>query len=437
MTTFAKNVILTCFLPSLLSEFSSAATYTTLTNGSWNDITNVWSLDGVTPCGCNPGTNITGDIININHQVSLVANIVLNGGTNLTVNPSGQLIGSNNIDVTSATMDFFGPVSITRLDMNAGSLVQLHIGVIFNLSNQLLITSGLFSNDGGLVSSGGIDIGTTGQVILTNAARMDVVSGNFRNAGLVDICGTCCMSSNGNWRNTITGTVTGNGAVNSGGNLNNQGTWDVNVSWCATGAGLGLPTPQDCATAQAICFAILLPVELIHFSASLVDNEFVELNWETASEQNSAYFEVERSINGSDWQSIGKVSAAGNSDENQEYNLTDLAPNDGLNYYRLVQFDIDGRKSYSFSVSAEIRAQGPQLQVYPNPSSGNNYIVIEGINNGDVLSIRNSSGALALEQTVSESSKRMTMDISSLQAGMYFIQTNLNPSNPVKLVVTR
>lgn len=437
MTSTVKNLVLTCFLSVLSSGFSSAATYTSLTSGLWNNVTNVWSLDGITPCGCNPGTTVSGDIIVINHPVTTVADLILNGTTSLTVNAGGQLIGGNNIDISNATMDFFGPVSINRLDMGLGSVVRIHTGVIFNMGNQLQMTLGLMIVDGGLVSSGGADIEIGAQLVLLNAARFDVVTGNFKNAGLVDICGTCCMSSNGNWRNTPTGIVTGTGGVNSGGNLNNQGTWDVTVSWCATGTGLGLPIPEDCATAQGICFAIVLPVELLFFSANVVDNEFVDLNWATATELNSDYFEVERSNNGSDWEVIGKVTAAGTTAEKQEYIFTDIAPNEGTNYYRLIQFDLDGRESVSSVVAAQINVEGTPLQVYPNPASSSDYIVVNGIRFGDVLSIRNSSGGIALEQSMNESSNKMTLDISGLQAGMYFIHTELNSSNPVKLIVTR
>lgn len=437
MTSILKISAFTCSLFVLFSGFSSAATYTSLTSGSWNNTTNVWSLDGITPCGCNPGTTISGDVIVINHPITLVAGLILNGGASLSVNLSGQLNGTTNINVTAATMNFYGPVSFNRLDMNTGATVNIHVGAILTLNNQLQITDGLLSIDGGLINTGATDVGATAQVILTNGSRLNVVTGNFRNAGLINICGTCCMSSNGNWRNTPTGIVTGNGAVNSGGSLNNQGTWDVNVSWCANGTGLGLPTPEDCATSQGICAAIVLPVELLDFSASVVENEFIDLNWATATEFNADYFSIERSRDGADWEVIGKVSAAGTTQERQKYFFTDAQPHEGTNYYRLVQFDLDGRAFISALVVGEINAEGAPLKVYPNPTSDNNYIIINGLQLGDVLLIRNASGTVALEQSMYDNSNKMTLDISSLNAGMYFIQTESGSSNPLKLIVTR
>ena len=55
-----------------------------------------------------------------------------------------------------------------------------------------------------------------------------------------------------------------------------------------------------------------LPIGLIFFSAS-VDNGSVLLKWATASENNSDYFEVQRSTNGTTWQSLTQVKAADNS----------------------------------------------------------------------------------------------------------------------------
>ena len=142
----------------------------------------------------------------------------------------------------------------TNSQWESNAVANLHTGIILNFSNQIQLTDGVFTNDGGLTHSGGINIGSAGSIVLINSARMNVTSGNMTNYGTIDICGTCCMSSNGNWRNMASGIVTGTGAVNSGGNLQNSGIWDVNVSWCATGAGLGLPTAEDCATATGICF---------------------------------------------------------------------------------------------------------------------------------------------------------------------------------------
>ena len=52
--------------------------------------------------------------------------------------------------------------------------------------------------------------------------------------------------------------------------------------------------------------------------------------------------EIEISIDGSEYRSIGQVQAAGNSTIKQDYKWVDATPSNSFNYYRLVQFDVDG-----------------------------------------------------------------------------------------------
>lgn len=89
-----------------------------------------------------------------------------------------------------------------------------------------------------------------------------------------------------------------------------------------------------------------LPVKLISFAAILA-NEKVNCTWETASETNNDYFTIERSKDGSSFESIGNVKGQGNSNINTRYSYTDNNPFGGISYYRLKQTDFDGKYTYS------------------------------------------------------------------------------------------
>lgn len=89
-----------------------------------------------------------------------------------------------------------------------------------------------------------------------------------------------------------------------------------------------------------------LPVELSGFKAIRKQNTAV-LQWQTATEQNSESFVIERSSDGNRFTAIGTVRAAGNSNTMRSYSYEDAFPLKGKNYYRLKQVDIDGRSSYS------------------------------------------------------------------------------------------
>jgi hypothetical protein len=89
-----------------------------------------------------------------------------------------------------------------------------------------------------------------------------------------------------------------------------------------------------------------LPVTLRGFSV-YKQNQSARLQWQTASEQNSKEFIIERSNDGTIYNAIGAVAAAGNSQYVRQYAYTDEHPETGNNYYRLKQVDIDGKFSYS------------------------------------------------------------------------------------------
>lgn len=112
-----------------------------------------------------------------------------------------------------------------------------------------------------------------------------------------------------------------------------------------------------------------LPVELAAFSAAQSEKQIV-LNWKTASEFNSARFEIEKKAAGTDiWHKQGEVNGAGNSNSPRHYSFTDRMLKAGTYVYRLKMIDNDGMYSYSAEVQTVVAS--PQnfglAQNYPNP----------------------------------------------------------------------
>lgn len=132
------------------------------------------------------------------------------------------------------------------------------------------------------------------------------------------------------------------------------------VSWGPAG---GLPTYGD---NDCILTPILLPVDMINFSVANV-NRINFLTWETVSEKNSNYFEVERSINGVNWTLAGYVNAVQNSQQVLNYEIEDKDYPAAINYYRLIQYDLDGEyKSYPIIVAVDnrIEKRGEIIGIY-------------------------------------------------------------------------
>lgn len=92
-----------------------------------------------------------------------------------------------------------------------------------------------------------------------------------------------------------------------------------------------------------------LPITLKSFTAKPVDKNIL-LTWQTLSEKNNKNFEVQRSFDGKSYKSIRTVEAAENSDTEKNYEFTDQNPYPGTNYYKLIQYDFDGKTTFTETV---------------------------------------------------------------------------------------
>jgi hypothetical protein len=182
------------------------------------------------------------------------------------------------------------------------------------------------------------------------------------------------------------------------------------------------------ATLQSIS---VLPIELIYFSAELKDQE-VLCKWETASEKNNDYFEVERSLNGTEFVSIGTVRGAGTTTERKDYSLLDKDDCQELRYYRLKQVDFDGKFTYSDPVAINCSMSKDELKVYPNP--GKNSIIssfYQNENGSVTLQWLDVLGKVVKEET-HDAIKGFNMvktDISALSNGVYYIRIKDDTDN--------
>lgn len=98
-----------------------------------------------------------------------------------------------------------------------------------------------------------------------------------------------------------------------------------------------------------------LPVQLVYFQGTLLQNNQVLLQWGTATETNNFGYNVERSINNQGWEVLGFVQGNGNSFSPKDYMFIDSVITISGQYdYRLRQFDFDGTENVSEIVSVQI-----------------------------------------------------------------------------------
>lgn len=118
--------------------------------------------------------------------------------------------------------------------------------------------------------------------------------------------------------------------------------------------------------------SIVLPLIWQSFTVSKQNNSAI-LMWTTAQEQNTKTFIVQQSGDGSNWNDLNTLPAAGTKNTPSIYSFTHNKPNNGINYYRILQLDNDGKYTYS-----DIRSANFSLEEAPFMVLGNL------INNGNV-----------------------------------------------------
>lgn len=169
-----------------------------------------------------------------------------------------------------------------------------------------------------------------------------------------------------------------------------------------------------------------LPVQFTLFNFRC-DNGRVVLTWHTAAEENSLRFIIQRSPDGIQWTEAGSVPAAGNSITERTYTFTDNNPL-STNYYRLAEYDINGRVQYSSVLRASC-SSADRFLVWPNPAHRDVYVSLKSNRSGTaVIRVYDSKGALVKEKraAVLPGSNQVTIEMSALPTGMYSIVTEDN-----------
>jgi hypothetical protein len=161
----------------------------------------------------------------------------------------------------------------------------------------------------------------------------------------------------------------------------------------------------------------ILPLQLISFTGSKQAAGNM-LSWQTANEQNTKRFELERSANGSSFARIATIAAAGAG--SHRYSHTDAATQHGTVWYRLKMIDADGKFSYSPVVIIQPNANNA-IALFPNPAK--NLVNIQ-VGNRTLLNttaqVMDAKGALV--QAIKLTGYNQQFNVAPLAKGMYLLK---------------
>jgi Zn-dependent metalloprotease len=163
--------------------------------------------------------------------------------------------------------------------------------------------------------------------------------------------------------------------------------------------------------------ATVLPISGLVIEASLQNNQAL-IKWKTASENNSAFFVVERSYDGINFTEIKQTLAAGNSSSEKTYSLLDKEVVKNIHYYRVKLINTDGSNMYSAIVSVRINTKESMLVISPNPVQEIFMIQYNNASN-KTINIVDATGRKIAEVSTFGTSGSISVDASNYAAGIY------------------
>lgn len=174
-------------------------------------------------------------------------------------------------------------------------------------------------------------------------------------------------------------------------------------------------------TATVQC-GMILPIELLDYSA-VPQGQHVLLEWTTATEVNSDRFIIERSMDGLNYEPVGSVNAAGDSQEMLHYVLVDHDPYIGTSYYRLTEFDRDGSHGAEEVRSVRIDPGEGELVLMPDAAAHVLWVAIPGGGDG-TIAVVDMTGRTILRQAYVGDPVRTLIGVPTehLPAGAYILQ---------------
>ncbi len=204
------------------------------------------------------------------------------------------------------------------------------------------------------------------------------------------------------------------------------------------GDGSATNTNITSSTCLSIPIAAL-PVTLSAFSAKRTEDKTVVLRWTTVSEISNDRFEIEYSIDGSEYDMIGILKGNGTSFNANEYQYIQKdADSKRIGYYRLKQVDFNGAYEYHNVIVVKPGVEIGNVYSYPNPTKGNLSVnLIEEINTDYSITLMDQTGRIILEKTghINTTPVSEKFDLNGYDRGFYFVTINTSYGTKIEKIV--
>jgi hypothetical protein len=405
--------------------------------------------------------NVAGDWTNNGTFTGSTGTVSFNGSGTATLG------GTSSTTFANLSMDKTGAIALTMPITVTGSLA-LNNGIIELGANNLTLGSASVSGGSatsyvktastGTMSRIGAATATTFPVgnstynpaILTNSGTSDVFSVRVIDNVTANGTGVGATTSlavvNRTWMISEATTGGSNASLRlywngSGEEINGFAAASAFVAHYSTagsmwenmggGAGAGYVQSTDAITSfspftiSSTNLFAPLPVELLSFDAQCADQDII-VRWTTASEHNTLNFIVQRSEEGTTWNDVQTVEAAGNSNTVLDYAIQDMGAARGTKYYRLMQTDQDGVQKIYGPILTNCGSDALSFLTFPNPSTDEFTILFgaEDIHGDVVMTVSDATGKVVRNAAlfIEKGTTSMMVPSLDLSPGVYQIQ---------------
>ncbi|RKD12844.1 hypothetical protein BCY91_11410 [Pelobium manganitolerans] len=175
--------------------------------------------------------------------------------------------------------------------------------------------------------------------------------------------------------------------------------------------------------------SMLLPVTLSKFSAKK-DGNYINISWATAHEENADKYIVERADENANFVKIAEIPAL---NKPSSYSYNDKQPFAGINYYRLIQRDFDGKETVFEPKSVYMGVNPDNVFEVSVSREGNINIQIKDLANAKKIALIDVNGKLLWDQQVNSNS--ISINGSNFSKGIYLVRLEGAYENFIKKIV--
>ena len=375
-----------------------------LTSGTYSNVT--WA-QGIT-LTIDAGATVTFEGVSTNN-----GNLVVNGDLHIT---NTNLTIQGNLDVN-------GPGSLLiDDDLVFIGKVTVYDGGTLTTGGSLTFNNSQNSID---IKKGGV-INVNGPTLNLSSEQSSYVSGTLNVAGTFVLSSNLVMDCPGaiycdvmNVDNKLTNPVSGSGYIEVAGNFSSKNSFTASSAIVLNATVKGKNNAGDAIIGTASA-CTTLPVQLTGF-AIVRSGQGIMISWETQTEVNVKGFLIQQSSDGIHFKDLAEVpskSKGGVSSHPLPYSYQDASVMKGTRYYRILLLSTDGHTQLISDVKKLDLPLINRFAVYPNPAR--NYVMVAG--KDAVTGYR----LISLAGVVVKQSVKPEISVSSLPAGLYFVQAQVD-----------